>query len=184
MSDTITISVPADLVMTFRDDAVPIGMLPMASVVYLLTNGWSQSFTDVATGARAKVLNDAIADWAKANDRQPNAAERSAIVEAQADAIKAAETDAIAKRMQAIMEGTMVAGSRGGGPRKSALDVYLHGRAEAEAKARLRAKGVKWPTDRAEAQVIVDKVLNHFRAAWTKEYDKAQAKADDLDLGI
>jgi hypothetical protein len=176
--------VPADLVLTFRDDAVPVGMLPMASVVYLLMNGWSQSFTDVGTGARAKIVNDAITDWAKAHDRQPSAAERATIVEAQADAIKAAEADAIGKRMQAIMEGTMVAGSRGGGPRKSALEVYLQGRAETEGKARLRAKGVKWPTDRDEANAIVEKVLAHFRTAWEKEFTKAQAKVDDLDLGI
>lgn len=184
MTDTITISVPSDLVLTFRDDAVPVNMLPMASIVYLLGNGWSQSFTDVATGARAKVVNEAIDAWAEANGRAPNAAERASIVEGAAPAIADAETAAIAKRMESIMAGTMVAGSRGGGPRKSALDVYLHGRAEAEAKARLRAKGVKWPTDRAEAQAIVEKVLNHFRTAWTKEYDKAQAKSDDLDLGI
>lgn len=173
-------TIPADLVLEFRGNAVEVAKLPQASIVYLVTNGWSQSFTDVATGARAKVLNDAIADWAKANGRNPDAAERATIVEANADAIAAAEGDAIAKRLEAIMAGTMVAGQRGGGgPRKSPLDIYLWGRAESDAKARMRAKGLKWPTDREAANAVVEKVLNHFRKEWTREYER-NAKNDPL----
>lgn len=182
MSDTINLAVPADLVLTFRNDAVPVGTIAPAGIVYLIQNGWSQSMTDTATSARAKVVNDAITDWAKANGRQPDATERGIMVEAVADAIRAAETDALAKRLEAIMQGTMVAGQRGGGgPRKSALEVYLWGRAKTEAESRLRAKGKRLPKETADANAVIEKVLAHFRAKWEKEFAKG-GQDDILDL--
>ena len=181
MSD-FNIAIPADTVLTFRGDAVPIANVAPAGVLYLILNGWSQSMTDTATSARAKVVNDAIGEWAKANGRQPNATERDAIIEGIADAIKAAETDALAKRLEAIMQGTMVAGQRGGGgPRKSALEVYLWGRAKAEAESRLRAKGKRLPKETADANAVIEKVLAHFRAKWEKEFAKGGTD-DILDL--
>lgn len=176
------INLPDDLVFTFRGDTVPVGMIAPAGLVYLLQNGWSQSMTDTATSARAKVVNDAIAEWAKANGRQPNTTERDGIVEGSADAIRAAETDALAKRLEAIVSGTMVAGQRGGGgPRKSALEVYLWGRAKTEAESRLRAKGKRLPKETADANAVIEKVLNHFRAKWEKEFAKG-GQDDILDL--
>lgn len=179
MSDMITIAVPADMVLTFRNDSVPIGTIAAAGVEYLIRNGWSQSMTDTATSARAKVINDAVADFTKARGHAPSAMERDAIIAGLESAIVDAESAALAKRLEAIMEGSIVAGQRGGGgPRKSALDVYLWGRAEAEAKSRIRAAGKKWPTDKADANAVVEKVLNHFRAKWEKEF--AKGAQDDI----
>ena len=65
--DTINIAVPADLVLTFREGAqpgacaVPVQQIDAKGVLYLIQNGWSQSMTDTATSARAKVLADAMA---------------------------------------------------------------------------------------------------------------------------
>lgn len=183
MSDTITIAVPADLVLTFRDAAVPIGTVDAKGVLYLIQNGWSQSMTDTATSARAKVLNDATAEWAKANGgAAPNATERATIAESNADAIAEAEREALAKRLDAIMQGTIVAGQRGGGgPRKSPMEAYVWERATADAKATVRDRGLKWPKETEAANAIVERVLAKRRKAYEQDFAKRAKQADDLD---
>lgn len=186
MTDTINVAVPVDLVFAFRKEgepgacAVPVGQIAPAGILYLLQNGWSQSMTDTATSARAKVLNDAIAEWTKATGRSPNATEKSEIAETNARAIADAEAEALAKRCNAIIEGTLTAGQRGGGgPRKSPLEAYLWERAKAEAIGRLRKAGKALPKDTADANAVIEKVLAHFRTRWEKEFAKG---GDDLDI--
>ncbi len=164
------------------DFSLALGLMPLATVQYLLANGFSQSLTDARTTASAKALATAVADWAKANGREPTVAERAALKADQSAAMESAGLAAMAKRMDSLRDGTMVYGARGpNGPRKSPEEAYYYSRAEADGKATLTKKGIAHPKGREELDAMVAKVLSVRGAAYKKDWEKQQALTGGLD---
>lgn len=150
--------------------------MPLATVQYLLANGFSQSLTDARTTASAKALATATAEWIKANGREPTVAERATIKTAAAVVMEAAGAAAMAKRMDSLRDGSMTYGARGpNGPRKSPEEAYMWSRAEADGKATLAKKGIAYPKGKEEIDAMIQKVLSVKGKEYKKQWDKDQA---------
>lgn len=158
------------------DYSLLVADMPLATVQYLLANGFSQSLTDARTTASAKALTTTTAAWAKTNGREPTAAERATIKAEQTTVMEQAGLAAMAKRMDALRDGTMVYGARGpNGPRKSPEEAYYYSRAEADGKATLAKKGIAYPKGKEEIDAMIQKVLSVKGKEYKKQWDKDQA---------
>jgi hypothetical protein len=180
-----TISIPNDFAVSAHGMTQVIATLPMASIIYLLANGYSQSLGDAGTSAIAKAKLAAV-EVANKQRGKGNAMSTAAVAAFLAtDAIvalcKAAAIDAKNKRQLALEEGTMVFGTRGpNGPRLSPLDAFCRTQAEADAKAMAARKGKPLPKG-DDLETLLAAIIDVHRVDYTQRFEKTEVPAAILD---
>lgn len=177
---TTTVAIPASLTATAHGAELPIATLPMATLAYLLLNGFSQSMTDAGTTAAARAkeaaIKEANATRGKGNEMTKAQAQEFLATNAISAMVDAAAQDARNKRVEALLAGTMVYGARGpNGPRKSPIEAFCWAAAEADAKAMAARKGKPMPKGEA-----LETLLTAIVAAKRAEYE-ARFRATNTD---
>ena len=181
----IVITLPEGFALESHDFTMKGEGIPAATIVYLLINGFSSTMTDAGTTAAAKVANDMVKEE---NERLEgkglplmNTQERNAflagegVTAAKNEAAKAAR----AKRLDALLEGSMVAGSRGpNGPRKSPMDQWVYTQAVADLTAYARDNGFKLPTDKDQLAALVEGTIDTRRPDYEARWDAQQGARD------
>lgn len=154
----------------------------VAGIEYLLAYGFKQSIGDAGTSAAAK----AMADWAKARKDATGTTPSKAEVDAWKESaegkatIEAAVTAAQLKRRDAIRDGT-VAVREGGYNRLSPFERFCNETAETEGRAKAKARGAKWPTDKDEEAALVAKIVALRLDEYTKAFARLGKSTDGLD---
>lgn len=174
---SFTISLPV-MELTAQGEAYRInGETPVATLVYLLTNGFVQSVTDAYTSAAAKHRND-LAEAAGVTGKE--AVKAFAASESVAPLIAAAGKDGAMKRVAALVAGTMVAGSRGpSGPRRTGFDAFAWGQAKLFLDGRAKATGKALPKG-DDLQALMEQVIARNTANYRALYDAQNGADDDL----
>lgn len=181
---TTLVAIPTGLRATAHGADFDLASAPMATIVYLLLNGFSQSMTDAGTSAAAKAkdaaLKEANATRGKGNEMSKAQAAEFLATEAITGLVEAAAQDARNKRVDSLLNGTMVYGARGpNGPRKSPLEAFVWACAEADAKAMAAKKGKPMPKGEA-----LETLLQGIIAARGSDYEArfAASTVSDADL--
>lgn len=184
--DTVMVPLPTGLRATAHGADVTIPSLPIASLVYLLLNGFSQSMTDAGTtaGAAAKKAAIKTANEARGKGREMSKADEDAFLATDAikELVASASEDARGKRVAAIMDGSMVYGARGpNGPKKTPLEAFVWACAEADAKATAARKGKPLPKGE-ELATLLEAIIGKKRADYESRFTAAGGDTDLDDL--
>lgn len=181
---TIMVAIPTGLRATAHGADFDIASAPMATIVYLLLNGFSQSMTDAGTSAVAKAkeaaLKEGNASRGKGNEMSKAQAAEFFATDAISGLLESAAQDARNKRVESLLAGSMVYGTRGpNGPRKSPLEAFVWACAEADAKAMAAKKGKPMPKGEA-----LETLLQGIIAARGSDYEArfAASTVSDADL--
>ncbi len=182
---TITIKVPTGFTVSAHGMTQVIAELPMASIVYLLANGYSQSLGDAATSAIAKAKTSAIKvandTRGKGNAMSKDATDAFLATEAIVTMCESAAIDAKTKRQHALVDGTMILGTRGpNGPRLSPLDAFCLACAEMDAKAMAARKGKPMPKGEELATLLAG-IVDAKRDGYTKRFHETATPDSALD---
>lgn len=176
--ESFTFAIPVMVLETQGETYRVDGETPIATLVYLLTNGYVQSVTDAYTSAAAKHRND-LADAAGVTGKE--AIKTFAASEAIAPLIAAAGKDAAMKRVAALVAGTMVAGSRGpSGPRKTGFEAFAWGQAKLFLEGKAKATGKALPKG-DELKTLMENVVAKNTPAYRVLYDAQTGGADEFD---
>ena len=182
---TITIKVPTGFTVVAHGMTQVVAELPMASIVYLLANGYSQSLGDAATSAIAKAKTSAVKvaneTRGKGNAMSRDATDAFLATTAIVSMCESAAIDAKNKRQQALMDGTMVIGTRGpNGPRLSPLDTFCLACAESDAKAMASRKGKAMPKGE-ELATLLAAIIDVKRRDYTDRFHETATPDSALD---
>lgn len=175
-----TISIPNDFTVSAHGMTQVIATLPMASIIYLLANGYSQSLGDAGTSAIAKAKLAAV-KVANEQRGKGNAMSTAATVTFLATApivamCKAAAIDAKNKRQLALVEGTMVYSMRGpNDARLSPFDTFCLACAEADAKGRAAHKGKPMPKGQ-ELEELLAAIIERKLEAYTQRFQELDSE--------
>ena len=169
-----TISVPNDFSVSAHGMTQVVATLPMASIIYLLANGYSQSLGDAGTSAIAKAKLAAIKvaneQRGKGNAMSTAAAAAFVATDAIVALCKAAAIDAKNKRQLALVEGTMVYSMRGpNDARLSPFDAFCLACAEADAKGMAARKGKPMPKGQ-ELEELLTAIIERKLEAYTQRF--------------
>ena len=176
---------PTNLIASAHEQTLLVSDMPVATIIYLLLNGYSQSMTDAGTSAAAK-SRDAACKAANEQRGKGNAMTAAQAKEFCATPsilamVESASRDARNKRQLALVEGTMVYGVRGpNGPRKSPLEAFLSACAEADAKAMAARKGKPMPKGDA-LETLLAGIIAVRRMDYTERFDANATPVEDLD---
>jgi len=181
---TITIKVPTDFTVAAHGMRQVVAELPMASIVYLLANGYSQSLGDAATSAIAKAKASAVKvaneTRGKGNAMSRDATDAFLATTAIVSMCESAAIDAKIKRHQALEDGTMIIGTRGpNGPRLSPLEAFCLACAESDAKAMASRKGKPMPKGE-ELATLLAAIVDVKRGSYIDRFNETASPDSDL----
>lgn len=182
---TTLIAIPTGLRATAHGADFDLASAPMATIVYLLLNGFSQSMTDAGTSAVAKAkeaaLKEANATRGKGNEMTKVQEKEFLATDAISGLLEAAAQDARNKRVEALLQGSMVYGSRGpNGPRKSPLEAFVWAAAEADAKAIAAKKGKPMPKGE-DLETLLLGIIAARRSDYEARFAASTVSDADLD---
>lgn len=148
---------------------------------YLLAYGFKQSIGDAGTSAAAK----AVADWAKALKEATGDTTSKAATDAWRESevgkatIQAAVDAAQAKRREAIIQGTIGLPTDGYG-KLTPFERFCFERAEADGRAQAKAVGARWPSDKDEANSLMEQIIELKHDEYRKAFDRLNKTSVDL----
>lgn len=148
---------------------------------YLLAYGFKQSIGDASTSAAAK----AVADWVKAEKDANGAAPDKAATDAWKESdigkatIQATVDAAQMKRREAIAQGTIGLPTDGYG-RLTPFERFCFERAEADGRAQAKAVGARWPSDKDEANSLMEQIIELKHDEYRKAFDRLNKTTVDL----
>lgn len=174
----ITVTLPGPLSLSRHGADYTInGETPVATIIYLLTNGFNQTMTDAYTSAVDRKKQE-LAEAAGVTGKE--AIKTFAAAEHIVPLLAAAGKDGIIKRLAALEDGSMVAGARGpNGPRRVGVEAFLWAQAKTFLEGKAKEQGKPLPKGDAY-QALADKAIAAHGVAWRALFNAQNQGEDDF----